>query len=95
VELMSQANPIEVLMRENIRPGELAMWAGYGGRDGFNIKAQIDSFLYVAQGRGLTVHTIYDPRGTHSWRTAKKFLPDMITWLNHALEPLCRSAAKP
>jgi S-formylglutathione hydrolase FrmB len=88
VDLMSEANPIEIMIRENIRPGELAMWAGFGGKDGFNIKAQVDSFLYVAQERGLTIHTIYDPLGTHSWRTGRKFLPDMIAWLNHALEPI-------
>jgi hypothetical protein len=78
-------NPIELLDACNLRPGELEMYVAYGGRDQFNIDAQVESFLYRARERGLDVGVAYDPRGRHDLRTARGFAPGIIDWLGSRL----------
>jgi hypothetical protein len=87
VEEISRENPIEVLDRTGLCEGELAMYAAYGGRDQFNIAAQVESFLYRAKQRGLTVQVGYEPKGRHDRRTAKKLIPDILDWLGPLLAP--------
>jgi S-formylglutathione hydrolase FrmB len=87
VARLSAVNPIEMLGAYDVRPGELAMFVAYGGRDEFNMDAQIDSFLYRARQRGLEVTAAYDPRGHHNARTAREFAPEAIAWLAPRLAP--------
>jgi hypothetical protein len=89
VERISRGNPIEMVLRGEAQPGEVAMFVGYAGRDQFNITAQVDSFLYVARQRGLAVGVEFDPRGRHDWRTARRLLPGAIDWLAAHLAPFC------
>jgi len=79
---LSRENPIEMLDLYDLRPGELAMYVGYGGRDGFNVGAQVESFLYRARQRGLCVSVTYDPTGRHDVRDVLKLLPGMFTLLS-------------
>ena len=87
VEEVSRENPIEVLDRTGLCEGELAMYVAYGGRDQFNIDAQVESFLHRARERGLEVGVSYLPEGKHDAKTALALLPDMIEWLGPRLEP--------
>ena len=80
-------NPIEMLDLYDVRPGELAMFAAYGGRDEFNIDTQTRSFVYHARQRGLCVTVACDPRGRHRLREAEKFLPRVIAWLAPRVAP--------
>jgi S-formylglutathione hydrolase FrmB len=84
---ISQNNPIELIDRTRLRNGELAMFIGYGGKDEFNIDAQVESFLYYCKCRNLGVHVAYDPLGHHNWHTANRFLPPMFRWLGARLAP--------
>jgi S-formylglutathione hydrolase FrmB len=84
---VSENNPIEMLDAYDVRPGELAMCVAFGGRDEFNLDAQIESFLYRARQRGLPVTAFYDPNGHHNARTAQEFAPDVIHWLALQLAP--------
>jgi S-formylglutathione hydrolase FrmB len=84
---MSRDNPIEMLDTYELKNGELEMLVAYGGRDEFNIDAQVESFLERARQRGLTVQVLYDPRGKHDGRTALSFLPGTVDWLAMRLEP--------
>jgi S-formylglutathione hydrolase FrmB len=84
---LSRDNPIEVLDRYDLKPGELEMLVAYGGKDQFNIDAQVESFLYRANERGLTIKVLYDPRGRHDAATALRFIPDIVDWLAPRLEP--------
>ncbi len=84
-------NPVEMLDRCDIRPGEFDMFVAYGGRDEFNIDAQVESFLYVARRRGLHVEVAYDPRGHHTTATALRLFPDFVRWLG----PLLRGYEEP
>jgi S-formylglutathione hydrolase FrmB len=74
-------NPIEMIDRLCIRDGELDMYIAYGGLDQFNIDAQVESFLYRARERGLTIQVGYEPKGKHDAATAYKLLPDILCWL--------------
>jgi hypothetical protein len=80
-EQVARENPIEMLDAYNVQPGDLAMFIGYGGKDQFNIDAQVESFLYTARERGLPVAVSYVPRGKHDYRTAFKIVPDLLDWL--------------
>lgn len=80
-------NPIEMLDLYEVQPGQFEMFVAYGGKDQFNIAAQVESFLFVARSRGLEVGVAYDPQGKHNRRTAEKLLPDIIAWLAPRLAP--------
>jgi hypothetical protein len=84
---LSEVNPIEMLDAYDVTEGELAMFVGYGGKDEFNLDAQIESFLYRARQRGLTVSVAYDPRGHHNTRTAQGLAPCLVNWLGPRLAP--------
>jgi S-formylglutathione hydrolase FrmB len=86
ISQMSRDNPIEMLDTHDVRPGELDMLVAYGGRDEFNIDAQVESFLYRSSERGLNVHVLYDPRGRHNAATAVRLLPGIHEWLAPRLE---------
>ena len=78
-------NPIEMIDRLGIHEGEFDMYIAYGGRDQFNIDAQVESFLYRTKQRGLTVQVGYDPHGRHDFATALKLMPGIFCWLNEKL----------
>jgi S-formylglutathione hydrolase FrmB len=76
-----------MLGQYQIQPNDLAMFIGYGGKDQFNIDAQVESFLAVARERGLPVAVSYVPNGKHDYKTAFKIVPDLFDWLNQQLRP--------
>ncbi len=80
-------NPIEMIDRLGLTEGELDLYVAYGGKDQFNIDAQVESFLYRAKERGLTVGVGYEPRGRHDLATAEKLFPGMLEWLATRLAP--------
>jgi hypothetical protein len=84
---VSLDNPIEMLGRLGVEPGQLCMYIGYAGRDQFNIAAQVESFLYVAKCRGLDVAVNYDPEGKHDAATAMRLFPGTMAWLAPLLAP--------
>jgi hypothetical protein len=63
------------------------MCVAYGGKDQFNIHTQVESFLYVARQRGLSVEVCYDPDGKHDLATAERLFPCVVKWLAPLLEP--------
>lgn len=87
IAAISHENPIEMIERLNITDGLIDMYIAYGGQDEFNLDAQVESFLYRAKQRGLTIAVDYDPMGTHSPTTARNFFPSMIRWLAPRLAP--------
>jgi S-formylglutathione hydrolase FrmB len=87
VARISEENPIEMLDRYGVKPGQLEMYIAYGGKDEFNIDAQVESFLYAARCRGLEVAVDYDPRGHHNRATAFRLMPGTFAWLAQRLAP--------
>ncbi|MFO0969008.1 MAG: alpha/beta hydrolase-fold protein [Gemmataceae bacterium] len=78
-------NPIELIDRTHLRDGQLAMYIAYGGKDEFNIDAQVESFLYLCKFRGITVHVGFDPDGHHDKFTAVRLLPSLFEFLNREI----------
>jgi S-formylglutathione hydrolase FrmB len=87
INMISRENPIEMLEAYDLQEGQLSMYIGYGGRDEYNIDAQVESFLYVARQRGLTVTVGYEPNGRHNLRTALRLMPDALAWLAPQIAP--------
>ncbi|HWY88410.1 MAG TPA: alpha/beta hydrolase-fold protein [Gemmataceae bacterium] len=84
---ISRQNPIELIDATHLQNGDLAMFVGYGGKDEFNIDAQVESFLYLAKCRGIGVGVAYEPYGHHDTTTAIRQWPDMVDWLAPRLAP--------
>ncbi|MSQ96482.1 MAG: hypothetical protein EXR98_18285 [Gemmataceae bacterium] len=84
---VSANNPLELVLKTRLRNGDLSMFVGYGGRDEFNIDAQVESFLYYAKFRGIGVAVAFDPDGRHDGITAMKMLPSAIRWLAPQIAP--------
>jgi S-formylglutathione hydrolase FrmB len=80
-------NPIEMLDAYDIRPGQLNLYVAYGGKDEFNLDAQVESFLYRARERGLEIAVGYDPRGRHDRATALRLAHGVLHWLAPRLAP--------
>lgn len=87
IQDLSRVNPIELVDRTRLRNGELDMYVAYGGKDEFNVDAQVESFLYLCKHRGLGVGVGYDPEGRHDLATAMRLLPGIIEWLAPRLAP--------
>jgi S-formylglutathione hydrolase FrmB len=87
LNLIIATNPIEMLDLYDVRPGDLELFVAYGGKDEFNLDAQVESFLYRARQKNLEVGVAYDPNGRHDVKTALSFLPAIYAWLGPRLEP--------
>src|SRR5262249_40442762 len=87
LEAISRENPIEMIDRLDLQDGVLDMYVAYGGKDEFNLDAQVESFLYRAKERGLGITVAYDPKGRHDAATAKRFFPGIVEWLGPRLAP--------
>ncbi len=87
LEEIAANNPIELVDRTGLRNGELNMYVGYGGKDEFNLDAQVESFLFLAKCRGLAVGVGYVPEGRHDMATAAQLYPGLIQWLAPKIAP--------
>ncbi|MCI0378135.1 MAG: hypothetical protein L0215_11035 [Gemmataceae bacterium] len=87
VHQIARNNPIELIDTLKIRNGDLAMYVGYGGKDEFNIDAQVESFLYLCKERGISVGVGYEPHGRHDMATALRLWPGLAEWLGPRLQP--------
>jgi hypothetical protein len=88
VPLLAYTNPADRLFTHDIRPGELAIYANYGGRDNFNFDAQVESFAWLASTKGIAVTLDRDPKGTHSFRSLRANTQRTLLWLGqHILPP--------
>jgi hypothetical protein len=95
IAIASRENPIEMLAAHDVRPGELAMFVGFAGRDEFNIHNQCKHFLDVARGRGLAVTSVEVPDGRHRTESGVKMLPELSAFLSRELAPFVPSGYRP
>ena len=84
---LSLFNPIEVMRQYDLRPGELNLYIAYGGKDEFNIPAQVESFLYCARERGLTIGVDFDPEGHHDLKSGLRLFEGGLRWVAPLVEP--------
>jgi S-formylglutathione hydrolase FrmB len=93
--MITKENPIEMLETFDVQPGQLDLYVGYGGKDQFNLDAQVESFLYVAKQRGLCVTVGYDPKGRHDLETGLRLFPGAARWLAPLIAPYAPPAHCP
>jgi S-formylglutathione hydrolase FrmB len=79
---LSLFNPIEVMDQTNLKPGELDLYVAYGGKDEFNIMAQVESFLFRARERNIAVGVDFDPKGRHDEASARRMFPAALRWVS-------------
>jgi pimeloyl-ACP methyl ester carboxylesterase len=77
---ISGINPLELMERSDLQNGELDLFVAYGGKDEFNVAAQVESFLYCARQRGIEVAVAYDPAGRHDLATGLRLQPYAMQW---------------
>ncbi|MER3415322.1 MAG: hypothetical protein C4297_03790 [Gemmataceae bacterium] len=77
----SYENPIEMIDRLGIKPGEFDLFVGYAGQDEFNLDAQAESFIYMCRSRGLEITVWCDPKGRHNISTARRMIAPAKDWL--------------
>lgn len=80
VNKLAGINPLDLMERTCLQPGELDFFVAYGGKDEFNVAAQVESFLYRAAQLGIHVDVAYDPRGQHNLATGLRLMPAMLRW---------------
>lgn len=86
-EVMSENNPVELLVSRDVKPGEFGMFIGYAGKDEFNLNAAAEHFLHVARQRGMEVTAVKSPNGRHNVATGISFFDDWSRWLTPRLAP--------
>ena len=64
------------------------MTASFGGRDEFNIDAQVDSFLHRAREMGIPVEVDFDPSGKHDLVSGVRHFAASIQWVAPRLRAL-------
>jgi len=80
-------NPADLLASTDLRPGELALYVHYPGRDNYNFDAQARSFAWLAERRGVAVTLVRDPRGRHNLRYIEDAQEPAYRWLGQNLLP--------
>jgi S-formylglutathione hydrolase FrmB len=83
---LSLFNPIEVMERYDLKPGELDLYIAYTGKDQFNMMAQVESFLFAAKQRGIRVGVEFDPNGRHDEESARRLFPEALRWVAPLME---------
>lgn len=94
ISRIAAENPVEMLESYDVRPGQLEMFIAYGGRDEFNIDAQVESFVHFAKCRGISPTVSYDPCGRHTVAHGKLHFPGLTVWLGERLKDYSPSAPR-
>ena len=82
-------NPLDALYPSGDASGlpNRRCFAAYGGLDEFNMGAQVESFLYRAKERGITVAVTFDPKGRHDVESGRRLFPAAQQWIRPLVEP--------
>ena len=88
---IARDNPADLLSSTGLRPGDLAIYVNYPGRDNYNFDAQDQSFAWLARQRGIAVELTADPVGRHNLSYIERAEPPAYAWLGrHILLPIRR-----
>ena len=90
---LSAINPLEIMEAYDLKDGEMDLYISYGGKDEFHIPNQVQSFLEVANKRGIKITVDYDPNGQHDLKSGNKAVPKALEWVQTRFHPLKNIAA--
>lgn len=85
--LASDNNPIELIDRTGLKPGQLDMFITMAGKDNFNLDAQAQSFIYLARARGHHIDAMLFPEANHTVGGAIPMMQPAFTWAAKRLKP--------
>ena len=80
-------NPADLLAATDLRPGELAIYTAYPGRDNYNFDAHNQSFGWLAGLWGVAVTQVRDPKGRHNLPYFERAELPAYRWLGGQLLP--------
>jgi S-formylglutathione hydrolase FrmB len=84
---ISDVNPANLISSSNLQPGQLDIYVNLAGKDGYNIDAQGQSFIWLAAQRGIAVTTEYDPHAGHTLKYFRRNHVPAFLWLGQRLRP--------
>lgn len=87
VEFVSRENPVELIGRTKLRPGELDMFVAYSKSDPLNIDAQVESFTWLARESRIPITVVPSEFGGHDDDYLRSALPKTIEWVGTRLKP--------
>jgi hypothetical protein len=85
IDNIKRVNPADLLMTEHFHPGELEIYIRYPKKDNFNFDAQIESFEWLAQSKGIKVAMQCDQEGRHVVSYFQDAMPSVWRWLAERL----------
>ncbi len=88
-------NPADLLFTTDLKPGELAIYINYPGRDNWNFDAQAQSFAWLANQKGIALTIECDPHEKHTLRYLRRNHEPAYRWLGQHLLPPIAVASKP
>lgn len=84
-----QENPADLIFSTGLKPGELAIYLNYPGRDNWNFDAQDESFVWLAAQNGIGVTAQRDPCARHGLVYFRTNHEPLYRWLSgHLLPPV-------
>jgi hypothetical protein len=86
-DILRALNPADLLFTSGLRPGELAMFCHFGGRDNWNFDAQAMSFAWLAASRGIRVELATAPLAAHGIHYFKDNQDEAYLFLGRHLLP--------
>jgi hypothetical protein len=88
VPRLTAVNPADLIFSTDLRPGELAIYINYPGRDSWNFDAQAESFAWLAAQKGVSVTLDRIPRARHTLLYFRSNHERAFCWLaGHLLPP--------
>jgi len=95
-ERMKRENPADLLFSTDLKPGELAIYISYPGRDNWNFDAQAESFAWLAEQKGISLTLDRDPHARHTLVYFRRNQRPAFRWLGqHMLPPLTTAISQP
>jgi len=84
---LTSVNPANLITSTDLKPGQIAIYLNEAGRDGYNIDAQIQSFVWLASQRGIAVARDIDETAGHNLRYFHRSHMPAYKWLAGQLLP--------
>jgi hypothetical protein len=86
-EMLRALNPADLIFTTGLKPGELAIFCHFGGRDNWNFDAQAMSLAWLAASRGVHVELASAPLASHSIHYFKDNQDEAYRFLGRHLLP--------
>ena len=87
IDRIRQDNPADLLWFQGKPDPPLDIYLRYGARDNFNFDAQNESFIALAEQRGVPLTVVRDKCARHLTPYFNRRIDDLMIWIAHHLDP--------